>query len=229
MIEEIAALPVNSIPDVVVAFEAIDQALPDSDGLKWFNGLYLSVTKAVDQSVGANEWQNPAWISRLDVLFARLYLTALAGPDTPQCWQVFFNARHDARLARLQFALAGMNAHIDHDLSIAVVRTCREFGVEPQHGSPIYQDFTKVNTLLNGLIDQTKKELMVSLLGDVIPDLGKLEDMVAGLGIGATREIAWTNAEILWQTQSVPFLADRFTDGLDRLATLAGSALLIPL
>ncbi len=229
MIGEIAAQPVNSIPDVVSAFEAIDRGLPESDGLKWFNGLYLSVTKAVDESVGADAWQNPAWISRLDVLFARLYLDALAGTETPQCWRVFFDARHDARLARLQFALAGMNAHIDHDLSIAVVQTCLEFGVEPVHGSAIYQDFTKVNTLLSGLIDQTKRELMVRLPGDAIPDVGKLEDMVAGFGLEATREIAWTNAEILWQAEPIPFLADRFTDSLDRVATLAGRALLIPL
>lgn len=48
----IAATPVNSIADVIAAFSAIDAALPESDGLKWFNWLYLTVTKAVDLSIG---------------------------------------------------------------------------------------------------------------------------------------------------------------------------------
>jgi Family of unknown function (DUF5995) len=33
-----------------------------------------------------------------------------------------FDARHDRRTAPLQFALAGMNAHISHDLAIGVVQ-----------------------------------------------------------------------------------------------------------
>jgi hypothetical protein len=231
---QIVSEPVNTIPDVVAAFTAIDAALPPSDGLKYFNALYLSVTQSVDQSVNTVRWNNPVWLSRLDVLFARLYLGALKssltqGQSAPGCWQVLFNARHNARLARIQFALAGMNAHIDHDLSIAVVDTCREFQFEPAHLSPIYQDFTRVNGLLNMLIDQTKHALMVGLLGDAIPDLGKLEDMVGAFGIEASREVAWTNAELLWHTWLIPTLSQRFLAGLDRAATVAGTVLLTPI
>jgi hypothetical protein len=230
---EIASGPVDSIPDVVAAFEAIDALLPQSDGLRWFNWLYLQVTKAVDQSVGAGNWERPEWIARLDVRFARLYLDALAGTtatgqNAPQCWQVFFSARNDVRLARVQFALAGMNAHIDHDLSVAVVETCKEFGGAPVHGSAEYRDYTKVNDLLDTLIDQTKHEFMVGLLGDALPALGKVEDMVAGSGLCAVREIAWTNGEVLWGLDAIPALAARFVTGLDRTAALAGQALLLP-
>jgi hypothetical protein len=231
---QIVSEPVNTIPDVVAAFTAIDAALPASDGLKYFNALYLSVTQSVDQSVNTVRWNNPAWLSRLDVVFARLYLGALKssltpGQPAPVCWQVLFNARHNAGLARIQFALAGMNAHIDHDLSLAVVVTCREFHLEPAHLSPIYQDFTRVNGLLNALIDQTKHALMVGLLGDAIPDLGKLEDMVGAFGIEASREVAWTNAELLSHTRLIPTLSQRFLAGLDRAATVAGTVLLTPI
>ena len=230
---QIVSQPVNTIPDVVAAFTAIDAALPSSDGLKYFNALYLSVTQSVDQSVNTVQWNNPAWLSRLDVLFARLYLGALkssltAGQAASGCWQVLFNARHNARLARIQFALAGMNAHIDHDLSIAVVETCREFHLEPVHLSPIYQDFTRVNGLLNALIDRSKQALMVGLLGDAIPDVGKLENMVGAFGIQASREVAWTNAELLWHTRLIPSLSNRFLVSLDRAATVAGTVLLTP-
>lgn len=37
-----------TISDVIATMESIDQALPSSDGLKWFNLLYLMVTKQVN-------------------------------------------------------------------------------------------------------------------------------------------------------------------------------------
>src|SRR6185312_1067375 len=49
----IAARPVTTIPDVIASLEAIDALLPDTDGLKWFNWLYLTVTKAVDLNIAA--------------------------------------------------------------------------------------------------------------------------------------------------------------------------------
>ena len=212
---EIASGPVNSIADVIAAFETIDRALPESDGLKWFNWLYLTVTKAVDLSIGASpatlKWNSPDWLTRLDVVFAGLYLDALRQCLTPvatplTCWQVLIDARNDTRLARIQFALAGMNAHIDHDLPIARGTTCREFGIAPVHLSPQYQDYCGVNDLLDGIIDQAKKELLVGLLGNPLPSINLVEDLIAMWGLRATREAAWTNSELLWHTQSVPNL-----------------------
>ena len=37
-----------TIDDVLKMMESIDQLLPDEDGLKWFNRLYMMVTKEVD-------------------------------------------------------------------------------------------------------------------------------------------------------------------------------------
>jgi hypothetical protein len=37
-----------TIPDVIARMEAIDALLPVTDGLKWFNRLYLMVTQQVD-------------------------------------------------------------------------------------------------------------------------------------------------------------------------------------
>ena len=42
---------VRTIDDVVMLMTAIDAALPDTDGLKWFNRLYLQVTHEVRRSV----------------------------------------------------------------------------------------------------------------------------------------------------------------------------------
>jgi len=223
----IASAPLNTISDVIAAFSAIEEFLPAGDGLKWFNWLYLQVTKAVDGSVGTGQWNNPEWLTRLDVVFAGLYLDSLAKP-APKCWQVLLDARHDLRLARIQFALAGMNAHIDHDLSIAVTQTCREFAIAPVHLSPQYQDYCRVNDLLDAIVEAAKKELLVGLLGDPLPCLQLVENLAAAWGLRGTREVAWTNAELLWHAQSIPGLAERFLDSLDTTAALAGRGLLAP-
>lgn len=229
----IASTPVHSIADVVAVFEAIGNAVPESDGIHWFNWLYLTVTKSVAASMDTLHWNNPAWLARLDVVFAGLYMAGLRkcltqAADAPKCWKVFVDARNDARLARIQFAMAGMNAHINHDLCVAVVQTCREMGLEPTHGSDIHADFTQVNQLLDNLIDTAKEELKIGLLGQVIPDLGALEDQLAGFGILASRELAWTNAELLWHAQAIPALADRFLAGLDQTTAMIGRGLLLP-
>jgi hypothetical protein len=229
----IAAKPVNTIPDVIAALEAIDSLLPVTDGLKWFNWLYLTVTKAVDTNIGAGTWRNPTWLTQLDVVFAGLYLSALAewltpGETAPICWCVLFEARDDAKLARVQFALAGINAHIDHDLSEAVVETCRQFNIAPVRQSPEYLDYTQVNDILDPIVDQAKAQLLTGLLGDNLPSINLLENMLAAFGLRTSREAAWTNAEMLFQAEAIPGLGDRFLDGLDDAAALAARGLLAP-
>ena len=48
----------------------IDTLLPDDDGLKWFNLLYLFVTRQVRDNPPANGFADVAWLTRLDVVFA---------------------------------------------------------------------------------------------------------------------------------------------------------------
>jgi hypothetical protein len=229
----IATAPVNAIPDVIASLEAIDGVLADSDGLKWFNWLYLAVTRAVDSNIGTLTWNNAPWLAQLDVVFARLYLDALRqyltpGLAAPKCWAVLFGARADSRLARIQFALAGINAHIDRDLSVAVVEKCRLFGLTPVHLSPEYLDYTQVNDVLDPIIDQAKSELLTGLLGDKLPAIDLVENLTAMFGLRAVREAAWTNGEMLWHADEIPGLGERFLDGLDDAAALAGRGLLSP-
>ena len=229
----IANTPIKTIPDVIASFEAIDALLPDNDGLKWFNWLYLTVTKSVDSNLGTSKWRNPAWLAQLDVIFARLYLDALSksltpGGNPPKCWAALFHSRNDVRLARLQFALAGINAHIDHDLSVAVVETCRQFGTSPKHLSPEYLDYTQVNQILQPVIDQVKPKLLTGLLGVDLPSIDLVENLAGSFGLAATREAAWTNSEMLWAAEQIPGLSKRFLTGLDDAATLAARGLLAP-
>jgi hypothetical protein len=116
----------TTIAEVITTMEAIDNMLPNHDGLKWFNLLYKMVTVAVVNNPPAQGWNDPQWISRLDVIFARLYFDAILNSiqnagATPRAWHALFEARFHGGIDRVQFALCGMNAHINHDLPLALV------------------------------------------------------------------------------------------------------------
>jgi hypothetical protein len=233
LIAAAAATP-RSVPDVVAIMRQIDAACADDDGLKWFNWLYLQVTLAIQTRVGApGGFSDPAWIADLDVVFAGYYFSAvraaLSSGAAPGCWQALFNVRNQPAVTRLQFAFAGMNAHINHDLPQAVVALCQSTGIAPQRGTVQYTDYTAVNTTLDSIIDTAKQELNVRLAGDALPPVNRLEDQLAAFSISAVREVAWKNAEVLWHIQDAPLVSSTFLDSIDATTDIAGKTLLVPI
>ena len=225
----------QSVADVVRILQTIDRTCVDGDGLKWFNRLYLEVTVAVQARVNAVGFSEPDWIATLDVRFARFYLDAIrtslsggAEGRTPGCWQALFDRRDQTAIARIQFALAGMNAHINHDLPQAVLVVCRAGNTPPQHATAQYNDFTALNSTLDSLIETAKAEMRVRLLGDALPPVTSLEDTLAAWSISAAREAAWNNAELLWHLGDAPAVSAAFLGTLDGLTGLAGKTLLVP-
>ena len=205
----------QSVDDVIHTMQTIDAICSDGDGLKWFNWLYLGVTRAVGARVDAGGFHDPAWMAALDVQFADLYFGALrgalSGGAAPRCWTVLFERRDCTALARIQCAMAGVNAHINRDLPLAIVRT----GAAPVHGDAHYDDYTALNSTLGTLIDGAKQELHVRLLGDLLPPVSHLEDTLAAFSVTAAREAAWNHAEIFWALRALPSLSARTVDTLD--------------
>ncbi len=219
-----------TIPEVLQILQAVDNLCAIDDGLKWFNGLYLAVTQAVAARVDAGGFNDSAWLAQLDVQFAALYFravhSALTGTPCPGCWSAIFSVRNDRRIARIQFALAGMNAHINHDLCLALDATCRATGALPQHGTAHYRDYISVNSTLDGLIEQAKQTLHVRLPGDALPAVTHLEDLIAAWDVAAARENAWINAEQLWNLP--PLLRDGLMTTIDGFTAVISKALLAP-
>jgi hypothetical protein len=222
----------QSISDVVRIMQTIGNTCDDGDGLKWFNWLYLGVTQAVLARVGSGGFSDPAWMAALDVHFAGFYFDALrdslSGKPVPGCWQALFSQRDQAAIARIQFAMAGINAHINHDLPLAIVATCKASASAPQHNTAHYNDYTELNSTLDDQIESAKKTLHVRLLGAVLPPVSQLEDTLAAWNVAAAREAAWNNAELLWHLANAPELSASFVDTLDGLTTVAGKTILVP-
>ncbi len=231
LLQAVQSVP-GSVADVLQIMQTVEATCIDGDGLKWFNWLYLQVTQAVEARIASGGFSDPAWLAELDVQFGRLYFGALASSlsskPAPDCWQALFQSRSQVRVARIQFALAGINAHINHDLAEALVATCAKTGTVPQHGGTQYTDYTNLNTTLDALIQSAKQTLHVRLLGDALPPASQLENTLAAWSVSAARESAWRNAEILWHLRITPDLSSAFMDSLDGLTSVANNVLLVP-
>jgi hypothetical protein len=225
-----AANPPQSIAGVLTLIQTIDRTCQTLDGLKWFNWLYMSVTQAVKASVDAGAFQDGAWLTELDVQFAALYFNALhaglTGGECPACWESMLKVRNQVKIARIQFALAGMNAHINHDLPMAIVSTCRATNTVPRHGTQQYADYTAVNPILDGIIEPAKQALNVTLAGDGIPATSHVEDMIAAWGLAHFREQAWNTAQSLWPEPA--FAQSAWMDIIDKGVEAMNTLLLIP-
>jgi hypothetical protein len=222
-----------TIDDVVRTMTAVDAALPDDDGVKWFNRLYLRVTIAVRGAVAGTTFRDPAFLQLLDVVFARLYFDAaaagLANADAaPPAWRPLFRQRQQRGLAPLQFALAGMNAHINRDLPSGIVECFAASGGAPDNAGPRHDDFEKVNDLLERVEGEVKTEFLIGALATLDVAAGRLEDTLALWNVRAAREAAWTNAQVLWALRDKAALRDDFFARLDRLTGFAGRGLLVP-
>jgi hypothetical protein len=230
MLADILSPPAQTIDEVVAKMLAIDARLPDSDGLKWFNRLYLRVTTSVQAAVGGTIFADPEFLTVLDVVFGNLYFSAIARAEAaPRAWRPLLDARGTPGIARLQFALAGMNAHINRDLPDAVVSAFHGLGSTPLNSPKRRQDFDSVNDLLERVEGEVKRDFSIGVVGKIDRLAGRLDDVAAMWSVREARATAWTNAEVLWTLQDAPLLRDRFFDRLDRLTGMAGRGLLVPL
>jgi len=228
--------PVGSVDEFVARLAALQQALPPTDGLAYFNQMYALVTAAVSQTVGASAFADPVWITTLDVVFANLYLDAardsVQSPDAvPRAWAALLERRSDPRITPLQFALAGMNAHINHDLPVALVAVCTQLQTTPDSGSH-HADFERVNAVLASVEPAIRKSVEDQLLLDADQVVPGLQDVVANFDMGKAREAAWSNARTLWflqQNAGNASDAAAFLSALDHLTGFAGRGLLVPL
>jgi hypothetical protein len=222
----------RTVAEVVEIMEMLDRELSDADGLWWFNRLYLRVTLAVRGAVTTETFRDPDFLERLDVVFANLYFDAVAAGDAdplaaPPAWRPLFESRHKRGILSIQFAMAGMNAHINRDLPAGIVATYLATDGAPGHTGARYADFDKVNDLLEKVEAQIKSEFSTGIVGLVDSASGEVDDAVAMWKVRAARDTAWTNAEVLWALQTSPALRDTFFARLDRFAGFAGRGLLV--
>ncbi|MFF7157759.1 DUF5995 family protein [Streptomyces sp. NPDC008139] len=197
------------------------------DGLGVFNAVYVEVTRAVGRQLAANGFEDAETAAQLAVRFANRYLKAVEddarGRQAPASWRPLLRMRAHRDIHPLQFALAGVNAHVGHDLPLAVVDTCRATGREPP---ALAADFDRVGEILTAVEERVREELMPG------PDLLELADplthVVGSWSLDRARDAAWAAARLLWALRDRPDAYEECVRRLDAGVGLIGRYLLTP-
>jgi hypothetical protein len=217
-----------SLDALIARMRELETELPPADGVRAFNSMYLRVTEQVREELKEGSFANPAFMTRLDLVFAGLYLEAVDRPDGSKAWAPLFECRGLGGRVPIQYALAGMNAHINHDLPVAVVRTCRQLGLHP--ASPgVEADYQRVTGLLAAVQEEVRRSFLDGLALQVDQAYAApLANLVGAWSIGRARDAAWVNAKVLWELHGVEPLQGDFLATLARSVGMAGRHLLTP-
>lgn len=200
------------IADTADELRAIALAATDASG--YFPALYARVTARIGASIGAGTFADGPAVDRFATGFASYYTAALGNPvGRPRCWQASWDVAKDSRLLIVQHLLLGINAHVNHDLPLAVV------DVADQRGDllSIRPDFDAVN------------DVLAATYVDVVRDLDRVSRWVNGaarLGGGrvfnfslrAARAQAWQAATRMYTLSDSGRLD--YAGELDRLVSV---------
>ena len=204
-------------------------------GIAQFSDLYLAITRTIQSHIRAGGFfADDGYLARLDVVFANRYFDALrawaGGGPPPEVWRMLFELPNDGEVTALQLAGAGVNAHINFDLAVAVVDAGREMGDPALDTGSRHEDYTKVNDVFAEQMDTLLRHLLQQRTGQ-----GEATEAVSLVGrlmtgiIAIARRHAWDDAVALW---SLPRRSDGWRARerrMDAVACWLGRRLLVDL
>src|SRR5215467_1056788 len=221
--------PITSVAEAIARMGALDQALPAGDGLGCFNHMYLGIMQQIAQRLSQGFFTDPVTMTHLDVVFANLYFAAAdAGEPSaaPAAWQPLLQRRAEAGIEPVQFALAGMNTHISHDLPIAIATTCAELSFPPT-ATVFRDDYEKVDQILDAAEQSARESFESGVILAADQHLRSVLNLIANWDLNQAREIAWNTALALWEARDVPVAADLLRASLSRAVAATSQLLLV--
>ena len=192
----------TTIPQVAVLLEGVEaHCLLRRDRRGVFATAYLGITRAVEGEIQAGAFHDAAWATRYLVAFGNLYRRALLAWESgdhaavPKAWRIAFQCAGEGWGLVIQHLLLGINAHINHDLAVALAQV----GIDPDR--PLrYADHTHINAVLEGATEQLKAGVSAKyapILERVDWIAGRLDDDLTRFSIPKARDHAWSCAVAL--------------------------------
>jgi hypothetical protein len=218
---------ISEVLAIQVTVQAILDQLPPSPAnnrVAAFNKLYLTITRRVDVALQTTAtW--PEFLELLDVEFAKRYFAALdlwnrERDETPDVWEVLFKRAGDLKLSELVAAVLGVNAHINHDLALALITTWQKLGPPPDDKK--YPDYLLVNKIFYEELQPLKRGFSDDWQLELDRLVGPLDDWSERILVKVTRAEAWDTALRLWPLRND---AEQFEDArrlIDKAASLLG-------
>lgn len=218
----------TGVDGVLARMRELGADWPEGDGVAVFHRVYTRVTEEVGRLVDRGGFPDRRAAVTLDVLFAERYLDAVGaferGGRAPACWRPLLHARARRGVRPVQFALCGVNAHIGHDLALAVVDTCRTLHCAPED---LRDEFDQVGELLTALEERVREDLMPG--PDLLERADPLTHLAGAWSLERARDAAWVTARTLWAVRELPGVAEELRNRLDEGVGLVGRLLVTPL
>lgn len=224
------------ISDVVRVMELIQRCVTRDDGIWWFTELYRRVTIAVEAACGRSYFLHPAWMKVLVVEFAKLYFFALREwlvgnvRNCPPAWRALFRKRYHVRrrgYSPLQFALAGVNAHIQRDLGQAAMSANARFPHLIEEG--LYEDYNRVNRILDEVEVEAMRLMATGWIRRLADWMHPWDRRAAMWMIHWARSLAWQTGTWVARTRTRHPKLGRLGEWMvDWYAWFCGKLILLP-
>ncbi|MFB6262891.1 MAG: DUF5995 family protein [Bradymonadaceae bacterium] len=181
--------------------ELLDAFRDRHDRRAVFLTAYHRMTLALQEKLGTGFFEDEPWVRSYLISFANLYRVAVHDhhvgevDDLPDCWQFTLEHAVDEEGLVLQDLLLGINAHVNHDLALAL----DEAGLESDTGSK-YRDHTAINEVIATVVDPVQQAIAdhySEALGALDELFGRLDEMVTNFSFEKAREFAWRHGREL--------------------------------
>jgi hypothetical protein len=174
--------------------EIIHESIQDKTYLCLFAFVYRETTAEVKKAIENGRFDDPDRMEKMDVIFANLYIHAYENYknklEVSKCWDHTFDAQKQ-RLAVMQHVMLGMNAHINHDLSVAAAQVA-----QGEQIIGLKNDFMIINDILSELTDRIQDSLgRISMPMKIMDFVGwRYDEKIINFSIRKARDFAWLNA-----------------------------------
>lgn len=197
----------QTVPQVIESFEWLETYFIRNEDLRGvFATAYLHITKSINEALNSGHFEDRSWTQSYLTRFANLYREALLNFEletdgfVAKAWRISFDLADKKEGLILQHLLLGINAHINHDLAIAL----HQVKIDPNRHQK-YSDHTRVNAILEESTNELKRKVAdkyAPILNSIDRALGSLDDDVTSFSIPKAREHAWSFAIAFTAAQS---------------------------
>jgi len=141
---------INSFQSLTAELSKLESRLSQNNLNQFliFNKAYLLVTSAIQEGARNHYFSNPQFIEKFTISFAQYYLlavneTASDSIKLPPAWAALNTASQSRRMPNSILLLMGANAHINHDLPLALANI-----IDKEDANNLLSDVLKVDKLL---------------------------------------------------------------------------------
>jgi len=176
-----------------------------------FLSCYQLMTENMLSALRSAEFIDPDWVSRLLDHFAGYYFHALEAydsnnPAAPKVWRQVFDAARHPDMQLIQNLLLGMNAHINYDLTFALVDLLESEWRDLSADQRVrrFHDHCYVNHIIHRTIDSVQDTILephepVFEILDRL--LGPVDEWAISTLVAHWREEVWENAVHLMEIE----------------------------